>query len=81
METEAQVIKTFSNDMADKMARRKDRYQEFGWKTMDQERLLKLLKEEVKEFQQAKSNEQRRWEAVDIANYAMMLWAMNYDTD
>lgn len=82
METEEEYVKRFAQAMTQKVLLRKDRYAPFGWKTMDIQRLLLLLKGEIKEFEKADSDERKASEAVDIANYALFMWALlQHDTD
>ena len=70
MDKEQKLIHEFAEKMYKKIELRRDRYVPLAWQRMDTKRLLKLLKEEIAEFEEENSPD----EAVDIANYALFLW-------
>lgn len=72
-----ELITLFSQEMLKKIEMRKDRYTDMGWKSLDRKRLVSLLKAEIDEFQLANDNQERKDEAIDIANYALFLWALS----
>ncbi len=72
--SEQEIVADFAIAMYQKIEERHGRYAPLGWKTMDIKRILMLLKEEIKEFEEDGSD--RAGEAIDIANYACFLWEM-----
>jgi len=72
---EAQIVDYFSKEMLKKIEFRHNRYAPLGWKTLDIKRLVKLLKGEIEELEEAiEKNEPLGGEAVDIANYALFIY-------
>ena len=49
-----------------------------SWKKCSNEYLIRRLEEELEELKTAKNEEDIVKEAIDIANFAMMIWDNNY---
>lgn len=74
---EEDVIVSFNKAMGNKISERHNRYRPMGWSTMDLKRLLKLLKGEIEELEEAikeKDTEHIKDESIDVANYCMFIW-------
>lgn len=74
---EEEVIHLFNKAMGGKISERHNRYRPMGWSTMDLKRLLKLLKGEIEELEEAikeKDIKNIQDESIDIANYCMFIW-------
>ncbi len=74
---EEDVINLFNKAMGHKISERHNRYRPMGWSTMDIKRLIKLLKGELEELEEAiaqKDTQHIKDEAIDVANYCMFLW-------
>ncbi len=74
MDDEAKVIEEFTKAMLAKLEVRKNRYAPMGWKTMDMKRIFSLLKGELEELMEDGADMED--EAIDVANYAMFIWAI-----
>lgn len=69
---EQDLVDEFSELMKNKLNLRHDRYMPLAWQGMDRKRMLQLLKTEIDELDLNPSDG-----AVDIANYAMFIWALS----
>lgn len=65
--------------MLAKIEERHNRYAPLGWMTMDNKRLLSLLKGELTELEEKGSDVKD--EAIDVANYAMFIYEKANGTD
>lgn len=66
----------FSQKMLEKIQVRHNRYAPLGWKTMDIKRLISLLKGELAELEESLAKGDKtnaKYEAVDVANYALFI--------
>ena len=73
---EQQIIRKFGEAQQAKLDQRSAKGR-LGWKEKDLEELLKWLKDEFAELEQAITSEPMeniKLEAVDVANLAMMIW-------
>lgn len=74
---EEDVLNNFVQAMGEKISLRHNRYRPMGWQTMDLKRLLKLLKGEIEELEEAlqtRVTKNIQDEAIDVANYCMFIW-------
>lgn len=77
--TEKEIVTKFSEAMLKKIEERHNRYAPLGWLTMDNKRLISLLKGELAELEEKGSNIED--EAIDVANYALFIWYKAHDTN
>ena len=79
MQEENKIVEEFSLKMLEKIQTRHNRYAPLGWKTMDIKRIVKLLKGELEELEEALiegDDQSVRDEAIDVANYSMFIWEL-----
>lgn len=75
-ETEQQAIQRFAEKMLAKMEERRKRYKPFGWRDPEYKSVLDLishLRQEILEWDNAETIEEKMAELVDVANTAFML--------
>ena len=74
MSKEKELVDSFAHAMYEKMLKRRDRYNEFGWRGVDMSNLLSWLDAEMHELEEEDDPDKKKVEAVDVALIAMFIW-------